>query len=95
MLDVVSIVVSSTICAAVVGYAMGQNNAFNVERKNLKLEIQNKVLVREYDKLFQVIEHFKDKRNDLLVDDKGILIYYPLEEDKFIEELGLWANDKT
>ena len=93
MLELISIAISSIICAVTIGYLIGQNGISNVERKNFKLEIQNKVLVKEYNKLYGVLEHFKDKRNDVLVDDRTILIYYPLNDNEFIEELGDWLND--
>lgn len=93
MIEQIITAIASIILALVIGYSIGNTDYHTLQRKNCKLELQNKVLEREYDKLYNIINHFKDKRSELLVDDKGIVIYYPLEGDNFFEEIGEWTND--
>ena len=93
MIEQIITPIACIILATIIGFSIGNTDYHTLQRKNNKLELQNQVLKREYDKLYGIIQHFKDKRNDLLVDDKGIIIYYTLEEDNFFEEIGEWVND--
>lgn len=90
-------IITSIVCiilAVIIGYSIGNTDYHKLEKRNFKLEIQNKILKREYYKLHDIIEYFKDERNELLVNDKHIVIYIPKEDDEsIITELGLWAND--
>lgn len=90
-------IITSIVCiilAVIIGYSIGNTGYHKLEKRNFKLEIQNEILEREYYKLYDIIEYFKDERNELLVNDKHIVIYIPKEdEDSIITELGLWVND--
>ena len=81
-------IITSIVClilALIIGYSLGDNENRRLEKKNFKLEIQNQVLKREYNKLCNIIEHFKDKRNEVIVDDKLMIIYAPLDgEEKMV-----------
>ena len=94
MIAEISVAIFSILFALVLGYSIGENNLSNVEKKMFKLECQNIVLEREVNKLRHILEYLKDNRNDVLVSDKGIIIYYPCEEDEgLVTMLKEWAND--
>ena len=94
MIAEISVAISFILFALVLGYLISENNLSNVEKKRFKLECQNIVLEREVNKLRHILEYLKDNRNDVLVSDKGIIIYYPCKEDEgLITMLKEWAND--
>ena len=93
MIEQIITAIACIILATIIGFSIGNTNYHTLQRKNNKLELQNQVLKREYDKLYNVFHEFKDKRNDVLVDDQRIIIYCPLEEDNFFEKMREWVND--
>lgn len=94
MIAEISVAICSILFALVLGYSIGESNLTNVEKKRFKLECQNIILEREVNKLRHILEYLKDNRNDILVSNKGIIIYYPCEEDEgLITMLKEWAND--
>lgn len=80
------------IIATILGYAVGNQGRYDDTKRIFKLEIQNKALKREYNKVRDVLIHLKNKE-DVFVDDKVMIIYVPAENDTFIDDLELWAND--
>ena len=94
MIEQIITAIVCIILAVIIGYSIGNTDYHRLERTNVKLQIQNKILKKEYFKLKDIIEYFKDERNELLVKDKHIVIYLPKEDDEnIITELGLWADD--
>lgn len=94
MIEQIITAIVCIILAVIIGYSIGNTDYHRLERTNLKLQIQNKILEKEYYKLRDIIEYFKDERNELF-NDKHIVIYLPKEDDdeNIITELGLWADD--
>lgn len=94
MIEEIIVSICVILFALVLGYSIGESNLSNVEKKRFKLECQNIVLKREVKKLRHILDYLKDNRNDVLVSDKGIIIYFPCEEDEgLVTMLKEWAND--